>query len=70
RGARSRRRAATVNADSVVERPADEVALERLKALATSNLIHSEDRRPFFFAITERHSGTLLFVGKIVEPKL
>ncbi len=26
--------------------------------------------RPFFFAITERHSGTLLFVGKIVEPKL
>ena len=26
--------------------------------------------RPFFFVITERHSGTLLFVGKIVEPKL
>jgi serine protease inhibitor len=26
--------------------------------------------RPFFFAITERSSGTLLFVGKIVEPTL
>ncbi len=26
--------------------------------------------RPFFFVITERHSGTLLFVGKIIEPKL
>ncbi|MGA2623853.1 MAG: serpin family protein [Bacteroidota bacterium] len=25
--------------------------------------------RPFFFVITERSSGTLLFVGKIVEPK-
>jgi serine protease inhibitor len=26
--------------------------------------------RPFFFVITERLSGTLLFVGKIVEPTL
>lgn len=26
--------------------------------------------RPFFFVITERSSGTLLFVGKIVEPTL
>jgi serpin B len=26
--------------------------------------------RPFFFVITERGSGTLLFVGKIVEPTL
>lgn len=25
--------------------------------------------RPFFFVITERHSGTLLFLGKIVEPE-
>jgi serpin B len=26
--------------------------------------------RPFFIVITERHSGTLLFMGKIVEPTL
>jgi len=24
--------------------------------------------RPFFFVITERHSGTLLFMGKVMEP--
>jgi serpin B len=26
--------------------------------------------RPFFFIITERHSGTLLFAGKVVEPTI
>jgi serine protease inhibitor len=26
--------------------------------------------RPFVFVIRERHSGTILFIGKIVEPKL
>ena len=25
--------------------------------------------RPFFFAITERHTGELLFVGKVVDPE-
>lgn len=25
---------------------------------------------PFIFAIREHHSGTILFIGKIVEPRL
>lgn len=42
------------------------VAIDRRSA--TLEFLMRVDR-PFFFAITERLSGTLLFVGKIVEPK-
>lgn len=34
-------------------RPPDEVALEKLRGLATSGLIDADDRRPLYFALTE-----------------
>ena len=34
-------------------RPPEEIALERLRALAASGMLDADDRRPFYFAVSE-----------------
>jgi len=34
-------------------RPPEEIALERLRALAASGMLDGDDRRPFYFAVSE-----------------
>jgi hypothetical protein len=52
-GARRRRVRRTAKATPIDNRPPDEIALERLRALAASGLLDADDRRPFYFAVSE-----------------
>ena len=49
-----RRRPRRAEGAAVVDRrPAHEIALERLRTLAGSGMLEAEDRRPFYFAVSE-----------------
>jgi hypothetical protein len=50
---RRRRRVAAAVAEAADNRPADEIALEKLRALARSGLLDASDLRPFAFQLTE-----------------
>jgi hypothetical protein len=51
---RARRRKHEVRAQAMVDtRPPEDIALEKLQQLATSDLRHRDDRRPLYFAMTE-----------------
>jgi len=53
RSARKRRRVAAAAAKPEELRPPYEVAVEKLRALETSPMVAAEDKRPFYFALTE-----------------
>lgn len=53
RRVRRRRRAADLAAPAIDLRPAHEIALEKLRALAASPMLDATDRRPFYFALSE-----------------
>ena len=50
---RRRRPRPTEGAHGVDPRPPEEIALERLRALAGSGMLDVDDRRPFYFAVSE-----------------
>jgi serine protease inhibitor len=45
---------------------ATSIVIEMLSEIGTSNVMNVD--HPFFFAITEKQSGTLLFAGVVMDP--
>jgi hypothetical protein len=52
-GARRRRVRRAAAQAPIDNRPPEEIALEKLRALASSGLLDADDRRPFTFAVSE-----------------